>query len=386
MKNTIDWRKIQDAYPVNKSLIHLNNCGTTPAGSHVLLAVEAMMRQLAAQGFTGGETAPAVLRHRIQSVLSKLLGCLPHEIALTHNTAEGMHFISLGLDLAEGDEILLLEKEYPNNVYPWELWKKRGVKISFVPHGATQEEFLDYFNRALTARTRVASLSAVHWCTGMPFPLAEIARIARERDVLLCLDAAQGAGMVPINMEETGIDIIAFSAWKWLLGPLGCGVLVVRDRAIGRLSSPFKGTDAVGNPGRYYPYQDEILPHAGRYMYSTPGIIDWVYFASSLEFLDTIGFPNVMNRIYELAARLLDGLCGLWFSPVYDMRGRERSGIVVVKKEGTDSHEFSEKLFKSGILCRERLDGLRFGPHVYISETQIDKALEEVARLTQTHS
>jgi selenocysteine lyase/cysteine desulfurase len=130
------WQKIYDAFPVNRELIWLNNCGTTPAGEHAVRDVSRFLEGCARRGLlTGTATFPDLSRD-IKAILAKEINCKPEELALIHNTAEGMNFVSHGMDLDPGDEIILLENEYPSNVYPWRHWEDRGVSIFFAPRAS----------------------------------------------------------------------------------------------------------------------------------------------------------------------------------------------------------------------------------------------------------
>ncbi len=169
------WQSVYDLYPVNQEFIWLNNCGIVPAGSHIVQAVTRFLNGYAQKGIFTETASHVQVRQKIQSVLANLLKCRPEELALIHNTSEGMNFISHGINLQPEDEILLLENEYPSNVYPWQHWKQKGVKLRTVPMGNTPVEFMNGLTPLINQRTRLIALSAVHWCTGMPLPLEDTA-------------------------------------------------------------------------------------------------------------------------------------------------------------------------------------------------------------------
>jgi selenocysteine lyase/cysteine desulfurase len=115
-----NWKTAQDAYPVNDRWVWLNNCGTTPTGRHIVARMHDYFTNCAEHGPGPSEYSPIALGHKLKTTLARLLHADADEIALVHNTAEAMHMVSLGLDLAPGDEILVLADEYPSNVYPWQ--------------------------------------------------------------------------------------------------------------------------------------------------------------------------------------------------------------------------------------------------------------------------
>ena len=377
----MDWTPVYDAYPVNREQIWLNNCGTVPAGDHVLAAVHRYLEGYARHGhLTETATFPDVLA-AVKTILSRLLGCRPEELALIHNTAEGMNIVSHGLDLAAGDEIVLLENEFPSNVYPWLHWREKGVRIRTAPMGETPDGFLAGIERLVGEKTRVVAVSAVHWCTGMPLPLERIGALCRDRGIVFVVDGAQGVGMQPLDVDRAGIAFMAFPAWKWLMGPLGLGVLYVREERIPQLKPVFVGTASVVDAQHFLPYKSRLQPTADRFVISTANFIDWVYFRAALEFLDAVGFDVVRGRLMELGRRLADGLDRTGWRVLANGFPDHPTAIVVCEKPGLDAAAAVVRLHRRKVVCAERLGRVRLSPHVYNSPEQLDRVVDLMARL-----
>jgi selenocysteine lyase/cysteine desulfurase len=321
------------------------------------------------------------VRASIQRRLESLLGARPGEIALIHHTSEGMNLISHGLPLDAGDEILLLENEYPSNVYPWEHWSEKGVRLRAAPMADDPRAFLDGFRRSLGPRTRAVAMSAVHWCTGMPLPLDELGALCAERGAAFIVDGSQGAGLVDIDVKRAGIRYMAFSAWKWLLGPLGLGVLYVDADHLESLRPVFKGTESVPGDQDYLPYKHVWKPTADRFSLSTGSMTDWVYFDASLAYLESLGFARVRERIRALARRLADGLRDAGYRIHADAYPDAATGIVCAARPGQDAGAAVKALKSRGIIAAARLGRIRLSPHVYLSEAQIDAAVAALASL-----
>lgn len=377
----MNWNPIYRTYPVNQEMIWLNNCGTTPAGTHIVNAVSRYMEGYALKGIFTEVARYEKVKSNIKNILSSLLNCLPDELALIHNTAEGMNFISHGLKLSPEDQVILLENEYPSNIYPWRHLEKKGVKLVTAPMETSPETFFNSLNRLITAKTRAISLSAVHWCTGMPLPLEQVGKLCKENQIDFIVDGAQGVGMQPLDVRNANIDYMAFSAWKWLLGPLGLGVLFVSRQKLDHLDPVFIGTASVINDEEYLPYKFELKPTADRFIISTVNFSDWVYFEAALEFLQDLGFSTVRERIYELSAYLRDGLSDLGFTVFSDQFQDYPTGIVVCEKPGVTTEVITQHLKKNKVVVAERLGRVRFSPHVYISPEQIHDVLRVLDRM-----
>lgn len=376
----MDWKKIEKLYPVNNKMIWLNNCGTTPSGDHIKDEIVSFMLSYSENGIFTPDFNYSKVLTEIQDSLSGLLNCNREDIALIHNTAEGMNFISYGFHFKKGDEIILLQNEYPSNVYPWEHLGKKGVTVKFVHAAENPEDFFKSLEEMVTIKTALISVSAVHWCTGMPLPVKRISRLCRERDILFVLDAAQGAGHVPLDIKELDC-VMAFSAWKWLMGPLGLGVFIVPKQKLEFLDLVFKGTGSVVNESEYFPYRDELIPTAARYIYSTPGIMDWVYFRESLRLLDSIGMDKVRERIYQLADIIANMLRSRGFTLVKD-NFSGKTGIIAAEHSEYESARIVNELKEKGVVAAERLGRVRFSPHIYNSPEQVERVGEILDEIT----
>jgi selenocysteine lyase/cysteine desulfurase len=374
----VNWKTVYEKYPVNRHLIWLNNCGTTPAGSHVVTAVTRYLEDYARHGVLTRTARYNDVKNRIKAILAPLLKCHSDELCLIHHTAEGMNFISHGLGLAPGDEIILLENEYPSNVYPWRHWQRRGVILRTAPMASTPDSFLKNLKGVINPATKVVSLSAVHWCTGMPLPLEAIGQTCREQGVDMVVDGAQGVGMRKVDVGACNIAFMAFPAWKWLMGPLGMGVLYVRRDKLETLSPIFVGTESVVDDEQYLPYKSELKPSADRFTISTANFNDWVYFLAALEMLSEIGFDRVRQRLMVLAEYLCDGLHRSGCRVVSDDFADDRSAICVFESPFEAAPEILKRFSAAGIVAAERLGCVRLSPHIYNTFEQLDKVIQLV--------
>jgi selenocysteine lyase/cysteine desulfurase len=374
--NIINWQQYYENYPVNQELIWLNNCGTTPVGRKTMQDVSRYLEAYSKHGVFNEEEKYLIVKKRITSIISDLLNCDPEEIGIIHNTSEGINFISHGLYLHRGDEILLLENEYPSNVYPFQHWEEKGVKLKFIPMADTPAQFLENIKSAISVNTKVISLSLVHWCTGMPLPTEEIGQICKEKNIEFIIDGAQGVGLVEVDVRKMNISYMAFPAWKWLLGPLGLGGIYVAKDKLATMKTIFKGQSSVINADEYLPYKSEIRPTADRFEYSTGNFTDWVYWKSTLEMLSEIGFSNVQERIYILKDYLADGLRKKGFKIYSDSFPGLKTGILACEKSGVDSAELVIKLRENKVISAVRLGRVRLAPHIYNSFEQLDKVVE----------
>ena len=165
-------------------------------------------------------------REALRGQLARLIGAPPEQVALTGSTTEGCNIVVRGLGIGPGDEVVTTDSEHP------------GLFGGLVASGATLRiaairdlpvvDILGALQAEITPRTRLIGISHVSWVTGAVLPVRELAG----RGVPLLVDGAQGAGAIPVAVDELGADFYTVSAQKWLLGPASTGALYVAARRL----------------------------------------------------------------------------------------------------------------------------------------------------------
>lgn len=170
----------------------------------------------------------------VRLLAAGLIGALPTEIALLHNTTEGINLVAEGFPWQPGDNVVTLADEFPSNQYAWMSLASRGVETRRVPtHGGTVD--LGRLADACDRRTRVPAISWVSYSSGWRNDLDRLAELAHSRGALLLVDAIQALGVVPLDVRQTPVDFLAADGHKWLLGPEGAGVFFLRREHLDRL-------------------------------------------------------------------------------------------------------------------------------------------------------
>jgi cysteine desulfurase / selenocysteine lyase len=221
-------------------------------------------------------------------------------------------------------------------------------------------------------------ISGVHWLQGFRLPLEEISTLTQKYGHYLLVDGSQLAGNAPINLDQSGIDAFYFSAWNWLLGPLGLGALWLSKKLQANLAVPFKGTESVKEPESYLPHRFQWVNDAHAWEYSTANYNDWVYFASSLELLSNIGFNNVQERLFLLRNKLAEAICkqDLFYETSTVPPHGQPTSIFTFKPCKGSPQELMQFLQKQNIVCALRGESIRFSPHLNILEEDVKQIAE----------
>lgn len=221
-------------------------------------------------------------------------------IIFTHNATEALNLGLKGL-LAPGDHVLTSSMEHNSVIRPLRRLEERGVKFSLIP--CTPEGYLNIsaFKKSWPRKTKLIVLTHASNVTGMIFPIAEIGHLARSRGVFFMVDAAQTAGLIPIDVEKMKIDLFACPGHKSLYGPQGTGFLYVsKEINLKPLVEGGTGTESESDK------QPETMPfclESGTL--NTPGIAG---LGAGISFLIKEGLERILQKENKLLALLMAGL------------------------------------------------------------------------------
>src|SRR5262245_52726486 len=203
----MDWTAFRSLFPVTRSWAFFDHAAVAPLPRP---AVEAI-REWADDSAANGVATEARWLARVEEVrraFGALLGCDPLDVAFVKNTSEGVCFVAEGLTWREGDNVVSVEEEYPANVYPWMNLAARGVELRRVRSRQGRIDVAD-LGDAMDGRTRLVALSFVEYASGFRNDLAAVAELCRRRGALFFVDAIQGLGAFPLDVQELGIDFLA---------------------------------------------------------------------------------------------------------------------------------------------------------------------------------
>jgi selenocysteine lyase/cysteine desulfurase len=226
----VDPSALRAEFPVLAHLAYLNAGTDGPLPADAVRAADEELRRQARDGRARAHfERRGELAQQLRSAYAGLLGCEPHEVALTSCTSEGIAQVVVGMPLSEGDEILTSDEEHPGLLGPLAAARElRGVSVREVPLRRIAAE--------VSERTRLVACPHVGWMSGA-FAPAELA----QAPVPVLLDGAQGVGAVPVDVHELGCDAYAGAGQKWLCGPDGTGMLYVSVRLRELLGVPRRG-------------------------------------------------------------------------------------------------------------------------------------------------
>ena len=328
-----------------------------------------------------------------REALAEVFGCDDAlRIVLTKNATEGINIALLGL-LYPGDHVITSGMEHNSVMRPLRFLESQGVQLSVISCSSDGRLSPDAVRAAIRPKTRLLVVTHASNVTGTIQPIGELGRIAHERGILFCVDAAQTAGAVPIDVGWVGIDILAFSGHKSLFGPQGTGGLYLREGVERQIRPLMMGGTGSRSEQEAQP---DFLPD--RFESGTPNTIGLAGLGAGARFVLAEGVEAIRRREEGLTERFLRGLASLPGISVYgppDAAGR--TAVVAFSIAGVSPSEAALALDERfGILCRPGLHcapaahrtlgtfpqrTVRFGFGYFNRDEEISFALEAIRSL-----
>ena len=332
---------------------------------------------------TGNPAWPDWMRsvEDVRRTAAEMIGAHPDEIAMVGNTTAGISLVSEGIDWRPGDNVVTLADEFPSNVYPWLNLADRGVETRRVPTDVSGRLDLDRLAAACDERTRIVTVSWIGFATGYRHDVKRIASIAHERGAFFFLDAIQGLGAFPLDVNEVGIDFLAADGHKWMLGPEGAGIAYIRRGHLKKLRPFGVGWHSV-TPGQDYTHIElNLRPTAARYEGGTQNVCGILAFGASLKLLVDLGIESVAAAVLDVTDRACERLAEIGANIVSDRRmdhrgGEQRSGIVAFEMPGCDPMALKRHCLQREVIFGCRAGRLRISPHAYNNEEDLDRLTE----------
>jgi cysteine desulfurase/selenocysteine lyase len=368
-------------FDLRPDIVYLNHAAVSPWPRRT---VEAVQRFAAENGATGSKLYPRWMatEARLRARLAALIGAQSAgDIALAKSTSEALSIVAQGLSWQDGDNVVGIAQEFPSNRVVWEALIDRGVQW----HG------LDLYSSAdpegdlmalCNDRTRVLAVSWVQYARGFRLDLARLGSACRERGILFCVDGIQGIGALPFDVGHAQADFVVADGHKWMLGPEGLALFWCRPELREQLRLTQFGWHMVEDMGDFDRKDWRPAADARRFECGSPNLLGAHALEASLSLLQETGMPAVAEAINERTTRLIE---------LIDVHGLEllspremwrRAGIVTFRVPGVEQQAIYKALMERNLMCASRGGGLRFSPHFYTPEEQLEGAVALTLEVT----
>jgi selenocysteine lyase/cysteine desulfurase len=328
-------------------------------------------------------TKPGIFQEvpgRLRQALGRLIGASADDIVLGNSTSYGLQLIVQGLDWKAGDEVLVVEGDFPAVLFPWLVLRDRGVTIRRIVPAGRRVEAADLV-RELRPETRVFCTTWVHSFRGHAVDETALAAACHANGTTFVLNASQGLGARVFDVERSGVDMVTSCGFKYLCGPYGTGFSWIRPSMRERMRpaqaywlANLTADDLAGD------FRLDLKPDLGARAYDVYGpanffnVMTWT---ASVEYLLAQGLAAIEAWNQSLVDRLVAGLVSHGWTLRSPAAGPERTTAVIFAGESPEATSRAfEALGARGIYGAMRQGHIRVSPHLYNTPDQIDAALE----------
>ncbi len=365
------WSQIQQAFTLDRNVANMNNGGCSPSPRVVQ---EVMRRQLELSNQAPSNYMWRILEPEIESVrtrLGKLFAVDPEEVAITRNASESLETLIYGFDLKAGDEIITTNLDYPRMVMTIQQRERRdGVKMITANCPSlpkTMDDLYRPIENAVTDKTRMIVVSQISFLNGQIFPIKKIAELGRKHNIPVIVDGAHAFVQYEFDNSDIQCDFYGTSLHKWLMAPIGTGMLYVKKDRIKDVWSMMSSKAEQAADIRKF---EEIGTHPAA---------NHNAIGEAITFHEMLGMKRKEARLRYLRSRWVDKVKDL--SKVHfctNLNPAHSCAITTVGIEGIKQGDLANWLLtKHGIfvttIATGDIQGIRVTPNVYTTVSEINR-------------
>ncbi len=393
-----DFPLLQKESPV----IYFDNACATLKPNTVIDAVSAYNSEYPTCGGRSlnhlGDTVTKLVEESRQTVASFIGATKAEEVVFVRNTTEAINLVAHSFPFEAGDVIVVSDKEHNSNLVPWQLVAKdKGLVIKVVPTDDDGFLQLDRYEEILNeGQVRLVAMGHISNLDGVSITVESVVKMAHQVDALVLLDAAQSVPHQKINVQQLGVDIVAFSGHK-LCGPSGTGVLYAKESILNDVLTPFVvGGSTVSNT-TYETF--EMLPAPAKF---EAGIQDYsgiFGLQAAIHYLENIGMDTITAHEQSLNKYATEQLLNIEDVKIIGGSAEHRSGILSFYLSGIDIHQTAitldasaKVLVRSGQHCvhswfndRNIFGSVRFSFYFYNTKAEIDTAISALKDIVSVY-
>jgi len=314
---------------------------------------------------------------------AKLLGAKPPEIGFIPNTSTGLLIALYSIPWRETDNVVLIKDGFPANIVPWfrNLPQIQKRQIEIEGDRPLEDRILD----AVDEHTRAVAIDWVDFFTGYRIDLKRIGDFCKERGIFLVADGIQGCGALELDLSRVHVDFFAAGSAKWLLGPVGAGILYVNRKTMSRLKPAFAGWMSLS--WKEFNIFDPLPPlkeGAGRFEPGSYPGVPLVGFVENLKILNSVGIAKINEMIFQIRRFLLEGLKQLDAEILSPFKEDHASGILTFRIPDKDSKALFEELTDARIIVSLRKGTIRLSPHFYNTPDEASRVLAAIGEFVKS--
>lgn len=367
-------------FEMSDDVVYLNCANMAPqlrsvteAGIRAVRSKETPWTISAADWFSGAE--------ELRATAATLLGARSDDVALVPAASYGIAVAAKNLPVSGNQTIVLLEHEFPSNVYAWRaLAREVSAKIVTVRRSSTG--WTEAVEESIDSSTAIVAVSNSHWTDGSLVDLERVSRRVREVGASLVVDASQSLGAMPLDLSRVQPDFLVSVGYKWLLGPYGLGYLYVAPKWQHRarpLEESWLTRLGSENFARLVDYTDHYRPGARRFdMGEFPQFVLAPMATAALRQILSWRVERIQAALGILTQHIAEQApeAGYEVLPV----AQRCAHMIGLRRAGGLPAGLADHLREARIVVSVRGESIRIGPHLYNTTEEIDRLFAALRR------
>ncbi|MEX2456613.1 MAG: aminotransferase class V-fold PLP-dependent enzyme [Balneolaceae bacterium] len=370
---------IRNNFPHTQNGIYLNHAAISPLSLSVKQALNSFIDERHLSPIENLENSMELTEETRELISTYINAGSPDQITFMGNTSDAINAVAGGFNWQPGDEVILNTMEFPTNVQPFRILESKGVKIRYVPHQNHQIS-VESIAEFITPKTKMISISAVQFLGGFKADLKAIGSLCKKHDLYFVVDGIQALGATQIDVQEANIDALAVGSHKWMMAPMGLGILYLSKKLSSKLNPIKTGWLSVEEPWDLFNYNQKWLPVNQHLEIGTPNMLGIVGLNASLKTMVDVGADLITRQICYLTDYIYSRLSEKdTITLLTSADKKNRLGIVTFSvDQNVDYDTVVNELKKQGITISSREGFFRFSPHYYNTTEEIDSAIEAI--------
>jgi cysteine desulfurase/selenocysteine lyase len=399
-KFTMETSEVRADIPLLEKVIYLDAASTTPTPKPVVEAMCDYFYNYNANTGRGAYSLSIKATQKMKDAKQKVasfINASPKEIVFTKNTTEAINIVANGLSFKKGDSIIVPNIEHHSNFLPWINLRKKGVNLKIVKADSNGIVNPSSIEKAIDETTRIITVTHVSNAIGSVQEVHEIGKIAREKDLLYLVDAAQSIGHMNVDINDINADFAAFPGHKGTLGPVGTGFLYCNQKRVSELEPTSLGGGTVLDVSED-DFELETFP--AKFEGGTSNIAGFIGLGASIDYINRIGMGKIEKHSINLTQELYSSLASIENVTCYG-NPQNIYGIVSFNINNMHPHDVAKILDEIGGICvrsgyhcaipaikhigaYEQGGTVRASVHYYNTSEEIQKLAKTVGEIAKT--
>ena len=366
-------------FPSAKNFVYLNAANVALMYSGAEKCIQDWFKDVALNGSNNfNEDAEQNVFEVLHLAAARLINTSSKNISAGSSASELLSSLAWAVSPTKDQNVVSTRIVFPSTVYPWQrVANSTGCEIRLAnekKNFVNVDDIIDLIDQ----NTKVVCVSHVEFSNGQAFDLDLLSQAAHEHDALFVVDATQSAGVIPIDVKKTPIDVLVAGAYKWLCGPFGAAFMYITSELLDKLEPGLVGFRSHENMWDLNASRLEYSKGAKKFEFSTMAFGCAIGLARSIDYLNTIGVKNIFDYNMQLCDILIEGLQSrnaVINSPLDKKNG---SSIITAYFDGVDTETIIKSLKAAQIFVSNRAGSIRFSPHLYNNDIDIETTLTEL--------